>query len=60
MRLLKIPPEIQQIYNIGSELDVETDNSVSGGHFTFINKDGREMEMDAVEIYGQGIEYEML
>lgn len=60
MRLFNIPPEIQQIYNIGSEVDVEADSSVNGGHFTFLNKKGVVVEMDAVEIYGQGVEFKYL
>jgi hypothetical protein len=57
MRLLKIPPEIQQRYDIGPEVNVEADSSVGGGHFTFLNNSGIIVEMDAVEIYDQGIEY---
>ena len=60
MRLFKIPPEMQKIYNIGEEVDVEADSSVNGGHFTFLNKDGMKVEMDAVEIFGQGIEYKYI
>jgi len=57
MRLFNIPSELQKIYNVGSELDVEADSSVGGGHFTFRNNAGKEVEMDAVEIYGQGVQY---
>jgi hypothetical protein len=60
MRLYNVPAEIQQRYNIGSEVDVEADSSVGGGHFSFLNKDGRTVEVDAVEICGQGIEYQYI
>ena len=58
MRLFNIPPEIQKRYNVGESVDVVADSSVNGGHFTFVNKGGRIIEIDAVEIYDQGIQYE--
>jgi len=60
MRLFKIPSDLQKIYNIGSEVDVVADSSVNGGHFSFLNKNGENVEMDAVEIFGQGVEYKYI
>ncbi len=50
--LTDIPQKIQEIYNIGNQVEVEADNSVGGGHFTLINRDGKMVSMDAVELFG--------
>lgn len=53
--LENIPQEIQKRYNIGETCEVEADNSVGGGHFTLVNKEGRTIGVDAVELSGTDI-----
>lgn len=50
--LENIPKEIQKRYNIDEKVEVEVDNSVMGGHFTLFNKTGKEISIDAVELFG--------
>ena len=57
MRLINVHPELQQMYNIGSQVDVCADSSVNGGHFTFMNKAGKEISADAVEFCGYDQKY---
>ena len=53
--LANIPQEIQRRYNIGEQVEVDADSSVSGGHFTLINKEGKGIAIDAVELSGTDI-----
>jgi len=55
VRLTNIPPNIQKRYNIGEELEVETDNTVCGGHFSGVNKEGQPLDIDGVELSNTGI-----
>ena len=58
-RLKKVPLKIQQIYNIGEEVDIEAIGSIQsgvyGGVFKFINQAGQEVSFDAVEFSGHEI-----
>ena len=55
--LKKVPEEIQEIYNIGSEVAAYLySGGVGGGSINLINLDGKEITLDAVELSGTGIE----
>jgi len=57
MRFLNIHPELRERYNIGREVDVQADSSVNGGHFTFLNNEGKVVSADAVEMCGYDLKY---
>ncbi len=54
-KLTKIPKKIQETYNIGPTVIAEVNTEVMGGEFTFNNKKGEEVKVDAVELSGTGI-----
>ncbi len=53
--LTRIPKKIQRRYNIGKTVKIVNDGSVGGGNFTFLNKAGETVSIDAVELSGTNI-----
>ncbi|HEY4507779.1 MAG TPA: hypothetical protein VJJ47_02815 [Candidatus Paceibacterota bacterium] len=60
VKLTRIPKAIRCRYSIGATVEAESDNSVTGGHFTFTNKAGQEVGVDAVELSGTDIRIQRL
>ena len=55
VRLEKIPLHIQNRYNIGESVEADVSGESMGGNFSFKNKDGRVIRIDAVELSGTNI-----
>jgi hypothetical protein len=48
--LANIPQEIQARYNIGETVEVVASGESMGGNFAFVNREGRGVNIDAVEL----------
>jgi hypothetical protein len=55
VRLSGIPPDLQEKYDIGSELDVEL--IADGFYVKFVNKKGKPFRVDPTEFYVPGIKH---
>ena len=60
VRISNIAPEIQEQYHIGESIDVTADAEGNGINFTFINNDGEEIILFAIERFGSEINYMIL
>jgi hypothetical protein len=60
VRLEKIPPEIQKRYNVGEKVDAFTIDDGLEGTFSFENKVGAIVRIEAAELVGTSVEVRIL
>lgn len=60
VKLTGIPPHLQAIYNVGPEVEARRSYDAMGGSLTFVNNDGGECTVDAVELSSTGIKIQVI